>query len=302
MAACICWADAQKRVPPKNYSSEMTPKPANSNSLTPARISAFRKRVLDYYRRNGRRLPWRETTDPYRILVSEVMLQQTQVDRVIPKYNAFIGRFPNPAALAAAPLRDVLNLWQGLGYNRRAQALHRCATTVVDEHKGCLPQTREGLQALPGIGPYTAAAVCVFAYNRPCVFIETNIRAVYIHSFFPAAEAVTDRQLEPFIAATLYKRNPRRWYNALMDYGVYLKKLHGNPARKSRHHTVQSRFEGSDRQVRGMIIKILGGVETMNTDRLVREIAKEPKRVRSIIDQLIEEGLIKRQRTRLSLP
>ena len=112
---------------------------------------------------------------------------------------------------------------------------------------------------LPGIGANTAAALSVYAYNQPCVFIETNIRAVYIHSFFPEADAVSDKQLEPCIQATLYKRNPRRWYNALMDYGVYLKKLHGNPARKSRHHTVQSRFEGSDRQIRGMIIKDFGG-------------------------------------------
>lgn len=276
--------------------------PANPAGLSPIRIAAFRRRVLDYYRRHGRKLPWRETTDPYRILVSEIMLQQTQVDRVIPKYTAFIDRFPNPAALAAAPLRDVLCLWQGLGYNRRAQNLHTCARIIADEHNGLFPESREGLQSLPGIGPYTAAAVCVFAYNRPCVFIETNIRAVYIHTFFPEEMKVSDAQLEPFIAATLHTRNPRRWYNALMDYGVLLKKQHGNPARKSRHHSVQSRFEGSDRQIRGMIVKILGQIDTLTMRELAARIDREPERVKAITEQLIDEGMVKRQRTRLCLP
>jgi A/G-specific adenine glycosylase len=270
--------------------------------LTQAKINTFKKSVLSYYRRNARDLPWRETTDPYHILVSEIMLQQTQVDRVLPKYTAFIKRFPDVGSLAASPLKEVLVMWQGLGYNRRAQSLHNSARIITDELGGRMPETREALQTLPGIGPYTAAAVSVFAYNHACVFIETNIRAVYIHCFFPEAAGVSDAQLEPFIAATLNKRNPRRWYNALMDYGVYLKKLHGNPARKSKHHAVQSRFEGSDRQIRGMIIKILGKTESMNTRELVRQIGKEPERVHPIIDQLVNEGLVQQQRTRLSLP
>jgi A/G-specific adenine glycosylase len=280
----------------------MTKKPANPKGLAPSQIASFQKRVLDYYRRNGRDLPWRSTTDPYRILVSEIMLQQTQVDRVIPKYENFITHFPDVAALAAAPLRNVLTLWQGLGYNRRAQNLHACARIISDEHNGLFPQTRDGLQALPGIGIYTASAVSVFAFNQPCVFIETNIRAVYIHTFFPEADAVSDSQLEPYIESTLYKRDPRRWYNALMDYGVYLKKLHGNPARKSKHHTLQSRFEGSDRQIRGMIIKILGQTEHMSSKELLCRIDKEPGRVQAIINQLVGEGLVAKNKARLSLP
>lgn len=270
--------------------------------LTPESIAAFQKRVLSYYRRNARKLPWRATTDPYCILVSEIMLQQTQVDRVILKYIAFITRFPDVASLAESSLKDVLTMWQGLGYNRRAQNLHKSAQIITSDHNGRLPETREALQTLPGIGLNTAAALCVYAYNQPCVYIETNIRAVYIHSFFPDDDAVSDAQLEPYIEATLYKRDPRRWYNALMDYGVYLKKLHGNPARKSRHHTVQSRFEGSDRQIRGMIIKILGGTDAMSTKELVRWIDKEPERVKAIIDQLVREGLVAKNRTQLSLP
>jgi len=277
-------------------------KSATPSNLTPERIATFRKRVLNYYRRNGRKLPWRATTDPYQILVSEIMLQQTQVDRVIPKYENFIARFPDVASLAKGSLKDVLGLWQGLGYNRRAQSLHNSAHVIMNEHDGHMPETREALQTLPGIGVYTSAAVSVFAYNQSCVFIETNIRAVYIHSFFPDADAVSDAQLEPYIESTLYKRNPRRWYNALMDYGVYLKKLHGNPARKSSHHAVQSRFEGSDRQIRGMIIKILGKTEAISIRELVCQIDKDPKRVRTIIDQLVQEGMVAKNKTRLSLP
>ena len=273
--------------------------PAN---LTPEIITAFRKRVLEYYRRNGRDLPWRSTTDPYRILVSEIMLQQTQVDRVIPKYEAFISCFPDAASLAKASLKNVLNMWQGLGYNRRAQNLYKCAQIVADELGGAFPKTRDGLKELPGIGVYTSAAVNVFAYNQPCVFIETNIRAVYIHTFFQDSADVSDAQLEPYIKSTLSKRNPCRWYNALMDYGVYIKKRYSNPARKSKHHTKQSRFEGSDRQIRGMIIKILGNIDTIKTQELVDQIDREPTRVHAIIDQLVQEGMVKLQRSRLSLP
>jgi len=288
----------------KNPGTKRTDKNKLSTSLelTPTQIASFRKRVLTYYRRNGRDLPWRATTDPYRILVSEIMLQQTQVDRVIPKYEAFIARFPDAATLAAASLKEILVLWQGLGYNRRAKNLHNCARIVTDERGGTMPDTREALQTLPGIGPYTSAAISVFAYNQPCVFIETNIRAVYIHTFFSDTGTVSDAQLEPYIEATLSKRSPCRWYNALMDYGAYIKKQHGNPARKSKHHTIQSRFEGSDRQVRGMIIKILGSTETVGTRALINQIGKDPKRLQGIINQLVQEGMVKQQRTQLSLP
>jgi A/G-specific adenine glycosylase len=204
---------------------------SNPRGLTPEGVAHFQRQVLQHYRRHGRDLPWRATRNPYHILVSEVMLQQTQVDRVIPKYLAFLARFPDVAALAGSSLKEVLGAWQGLGYNRRAQSLHAAARAVMLEHGGRLPDSCEGLQSLPGIGRYTASAVCVFAYNQPRVFIETNIRAVYIHTFFPDADGVTDAALAAYVAATLYARNPRRWYNALMDYGVWIKKHHGNPAK-----------------------------------------------------------------------
>jgi A/G-specific adenine glycosylase len=271
------------------------------DGLTPDRVKAFQRQVLAYYRRHGRALPWRTTRNPYHILVSEVMLQQTQVDRVIPKYHAFIDRFPDVAALAGSSLKEVLAVWQGLGYSRRAQALHAGARAIVAAWGGSLPATCEGLRTLPGIGPYTASAICVFAYNIPRVFIETNIRAVYIHTFFPGAEAVADPEIEPYVAATLCARSPRRWYNALMDYGVFIKKLYGNPARKSTLHTRQSPFEGSDRQIRGMIIRILGGVERMSLQKLVRSVGKEPARVRGILEQLEREGFVRHRGAYLEL-
>jgi A/G-specific adenine glycosylase len=169
--------------------------------MTPKR---FQEKVWDFYRQSGRHsLPWRKTHDPYKILVSEMMLQQTQVDRVIPKYEAFLKRFPKVLDLAAAPLSDVLALWSGLGYNRRALFLKRIADVVTAEMKGKFPKDAESLRALPGVGPYTAAAVSTFAYNQSNVFIETNIRAAYLHEFFPDMQGVSDAQILPLITKTV---------------------------------------------------------------------------------------------------
>ncbi len=152
--------------------------------LTAAQIHCFRKKINNHYDQNGRDLPWRRTRNPYRILVSEIMLQQTQVERVIEKYAVFIKTFPDFPSLAEAPLHTLLTVWQGLGYNRRALALRACAQKVVAEHQGKLPKEPEKLLALPGIGKYTAGAVAAFAFNEPIVFMDTNIRRVYIHEFF----------------------------------------------------------------------------------------------------------------------
>ena len=146
----------------------------------------FKDTVWKYYREHGRSdLPWRKTTDPYRILVSEVMLQQTQVERVIPYYTRFLKKFPTVRALAKAPLSQVLIAWQGLGYNRRAKMLHEAAKEVVRGHGGLFPRTALELEKLPGVGPYTAHAVAAFAYNEDGICIETNIRTAVTHHFFP---------------------------------------------------------------------------------------------------------------------
>jgi len=217
----------------------------------------FRDRVWDYYTNNKRALPWRHNTDPYFVLVSELMLQQTQVSRVVPKFELFMQEFPTIADLADAPLSKVLQAWNGLGYNRRAKYLHEAAQQIIRVHRSIIPNDLESLKALPGIGPNTAAAILVYAYNSPLVFIETNIRSVYIHHFFSDNAVVDDKQLMPLIEATLDRQNPREWYWALMDYGTHIKSLHPNPSRRSKHYTKQSSFAGSDRQLRGKIIKLL---------------------------------------------
>ena len=251
----------------------------------------FQNEIYTYYRIHGRaHLPWRKTTDPYKILVSEVMLQQTQVERVIPKYEAFLKKFPTVRALARAPQSDVLRLWSGLGYNRRALLLKRAADAVVLERKGIFPKIKDELDALPGIGPYTAGAICAFAYNQPEVFIETNIRTVYIHFYFPTVKKVLDEKLLPIIERTLDTKNPQEWYAALMDYGSNLKKKLPNPSRKSAHHVTQSKFIGSVREVRGDILRTL--LEKKRASGKVLQKEFEIERFDTAIDGLLKDGLI----------
>jgi A/G-specific adenine glycosylase len=200
-----------------------------------------------FYKTSGRKhLPWRQTHDPYKILVSEVMLQQTQVDRVIPYYERWIKKYPTAKALSKAKLVDVLKLWQGLGYNRRAKYLWEAAKIIAST----------GWQdKLPGVGPYTKAAVETFAFNKPNVFVETNIRTVFFYhhthsSVLQKTRIISDAQLLPLVADALKKSKmePRDFYAALMDYGSYLKKQGVRLNSRSKHYTKQSKFEGSRRQ------------------------------------------------------
>ena len=226
-------------------------------ALGDAAVARFRRRVCWHGRRHYRVLPWRETRDPYAILVSEVMLQQTQVTRVLDYYARFLARFPDPATLAAAPLAAILERWRGLGYNRRALALQRAAGAVVSEHGGLLPADRDALLRLPGVGPATAGAVLAFSFAQPAVFIETNIRRLFLHQFFPAADTVPDAALLPLVARTLDRRQPRRWYYALMDWGAALGRRPGNPNRRSAHYSRQTPFAGSRRELRGRVLRLL---------------------------------------------
>lgn len=183
------------------------------------------------------------------------MLQQTQVERVAPFYRAFLRAFPTFRSLAKTSTARVLKVWQGLGYNRRALMLQRCAQEVVDNYHGTLPRGYEELQKLPGIGPYTAGAVMAFAFNEPVAIIETNIRRVYLHHFFPDKRSVPDARILPIVERTLDRKNPRRWYSALMDYGTYLAQQMPNPNRRSKHYVRQAAFEGSERQLRGRVLR-----------------------------------------------
>lgn len=263
-----------------------------AEGLSPGVVCAFRRLVHEYYRACGRDLPWRQTCDPYAILVSEVMLQQTQVERVVPKYLAFLAAFPTPAALAAASVPELLAAWQGLGYNRRALALQATARRIDGDFAGHLPTDMDLLRTLPGIGPYTAAAVLAFACDQPTLVLETNIRAVYLHTFFPGEERVSDRQLLPLVEATLDRRRPRDWYNGLMDLGGELKRRHGNPARRSAHHARQGRFAGSDREIRGAVLRLLLGQEALPLAELERLLPREAGRVARLVDCLVAEGFL----------
>jgi len=265
----------------------------SKNRLSSKTIQSFQKKIYAYYNSRGRNLPWRRTSDPYHILVSEIMLQQTQVDRVIEKYLHFIKTFPTIRSLAKAPVEKVLKVWRGLGYNRRALMVHTCAQYIVQHHGGVVPDDPQKLVDLPGIGKATAAAICVYAFNQPLVYIETNIRSVFIHEFFADSTTVTDEQLAPLVEQTLDATNPYAWYSALMDYGTHIKKSMPNPSRRSAHHAVQSRFEGSDRQIRGRVIKLLLEQKKLSFNKINAEIRTEPDRLNKILLGLAMEGFIK---------
>lgn len=255
-------------------------------------LAKLKASTLSHYKKHGRHsLPWRKTTDPYKILVSEVMLQQTQVKRVLPFYAEFTKRFPNTKSLAKAPLENVLSVWSGLGYNRRAKMLHETAKKIQGDTSTsgirgvAFPKSYEALRALPGVGDYTAKAVRVFGYNEWEVMIETNIRAVFLHHLFPRATKVSDSKI--FLYMEMLKiKNPREWYAALMDYGSYLKQNYPNPSRRSKHHTKQKAFKGSVREVRGAVLKAMLAGAPLKT------LPFEKGRVRDAVRALKEEGLI----------
>jgi A/G-specific adenine glycosylase len=254
----------------------------------------FRKLVMDFWRKEGRHdLPWRATDDPYAILVSEVMLQQTQVGRVLERWPVFLQQFPSVRHLARAPITDVLRVWQGMGYNRRALNLQRAVQAIVERHGGVVPSSYTDLVDLPGVGPYTAAAVMAFAFNRPRPMIETNIRRVYLHHFFPNKTVVPDTTIMPIVERTLNVRTPRRWYWALMDYGAHLATQLPNPNRRSKHYVRQTKFEGSHRQLRAQVIKTLidQGPSSMRT----LQARHNDPRLSDALQQLIKEGFLKRQ-------
>ncbi len=273
-------------------------------------LGDFRALVLARGRELYRDLPWRRTRDPYAIWISEVMLQQTQTTRVDGRWQRWLERFPTVDALAAADAADVLDEWQGLGYNRRALSVLRAAQ-AVSASGGMMPAETAALEALPGIGPATAAGIRAFAFDLPGVYLETNVRTVFLHELYPNAESVPDRELVPLVRDTCPpdasdpEDDPRTWYYALLDYGAYLKRTVPNPSRRSRGHTRQSRFEGSHRQKRAELLRVLlahrgdgaGGAdfetifqELVSSElRAGRSAIGEPD-VRALLDELEREG------------
>lgn len=266
--------------------------------MTDEQTHQFRETVWSYFRMHQRRMPWREDPQPYKVMVSELMLQQTQVSRVLPKFQQFMERFPNVQALAQTSLDNVLQAWSGLGYNRRAKFLHTAAQQVVSEFGGQIPAQLETLVRLPGIGTNTAGAILAYAYNRPVVFIETNIRSVYFHHFFADADYINDKELLPLLKQTLDREHPRQWYWALMDYGSYLKQTVGNNIARSKHYARQSKFEGSRRQLRGNIVRRLLSGPT-NYEHL--SAAVQDERLKQVIADLMREGFVLKQGSELRL-
>lgn len=273
------------------------------------RLAQFRQEMLAHGRELYRDFPWRRTTDPYGIWVSEVMLQQTQTARVDGRWQRWIARFPSIEALAQAPVADVLEEWQGLGYNRRALALQQAAQALV-RVGGIMPDDADLLCALPGIGPATAAGIIAFAFDKHAVYLETNVRTVFLHELFAGQERVADKSIIPLVAATCPRDasdpadDPRTWYYALLDYGAHLKRIIPNPSRRSRTHTKQSRFEGSRRQKRAFLVRAVlarrgeaVGVDLATlTDELNKHeviAGREPVErtlVAEIMEELVREG------------
>jgi A/G-specific adenine glycosylase len=278
------------------------------------RITAFVNTVWEYYRSQRRDMPWREDTSPYSVIVSEIMLQQTQVDRVRTKFASWMKRFPDWKSLAQASTKDVLSEWTGLGYNRRALYVKRIAEAVVADKrydflkngKVAPKEIHELLRTLPGIGPNTAGAVMAYSFNLPSPFIETNIRSVFIHHFFPeiekregrkACKKISDVEIIPFIEAALADRrnqkNPREWYWALMDYGSDLKRRLSNPSRRSAHLVKQSKFEGSNRQLRSQILRFIMQEKTDRKTITKQFKGHEPEKIEKNLTDLIKEDFIR---------
>lgn len=254
-------------------------------------IIEFRELLLDRGRDLYRDMPWREDTRPYYVLVSELMLQQTQVDRVIPKFEAFITAFPDEKALASAPLADVLILWSGLGYNRRAKFLHEAAKKIVNEYGGVFPDTEHSLLSLPGVGKNTCGAIRAYAFNQPAIFVETNVRTVYFHHFFTDGDLVDDKQIIERLESTIDQENPREFYWALMDYGSWLKRSGAGRLQQSKHYKKQSALKGSVREVRGLILKHLA-LAGSTPQQALKSVMPRDERFDTALAGLVRDGLV----------
>lgn len=255
--------------------------------------AAFRRIIKGFYRAHGRSFAWRTTFDPYHILVSEIMLQQTQTSRVQERFPLFLKRFPTIRALAKASQADVIAAWEGLGYYRRARNLHRAAQAVCESYNGEIPSSHELLEGLPGIGAYTAAALSVFAFETPRAMLETNIRDVYLYSFFANARDVTDSAVLDVVEASMDTRQCREWFYALMDFGVELKRARPGINRQSKHHAKQSKFEGSDRQIAARVLRYVVKKERgVSVAMVTRAVELDEARVQKAIERLIREGLL----------
>ena len=252
-------------------------------------MDAFKEKVWNYYAKHSRTMPWRDAPSFYNVLVSELMLQQTQVSRVTPKFLAFMERFPSIVDVSNAPLSDVIEQWVGLGYNRRAKYLHQACKVVAETGQ---PQSAASLIALPGVGKNTAAAIMNYVYNQGTPFVETNIRTVYLTEFFEGQADVMDAQILELVAATLDVENPRDWFWALMDYGAHLKSLGQGNITMSKHYKRQSKLAGSLREMRGWIIQAL--THGSANEVALKQSFNDDARFETAVSGLIADDLIMR--------
>jgi A/G-specific adenine glycosylase len=273
------------------------------NSGFHEKLENFRAEVYLYYRQFARKFPWRENIAPWGILVSEFMLQQTQTERVVPFFQKWMRRWPSPEALNGASLEEALAEWVGLGYNRRCRFLKECARIITTGYGGQVPSEPELLRSLPGIGAYTAGAIACFAYNYPAVFIETNIRSAVIHFFFDDTggtarnapekiKKVSDAEIFPILEAALDRENPRLWHWALMDYGANLKKLRVNPNRRSAGYSKQSRFDGSLRQIRGRVVRMLSTEGASTIEALSNRTGVKEQELYNALEGLQKDAMV----------
>lgn len=253
-------------------------------------VSDFQELIWQKGRELYRDMPWRRDVRPYYVLTSELMLQQTQVARVIPKFSEFVATFPDETVLAQASLGDVLQLWHGLGYNRRARFLWLTARQIGGQYGGVFPRGQKELLGLPGVGKNTAGAILAYSYNYPSLFIETNIRTVYIHHFFANEPTVKDSQIIEKLAATIDQNRPRQWYWALMDYGSWLKQQGVRTNSQMEHYKKQSILKGSLREVRGQIVTALLAGELSDTQ--LRQRVYVDQRYQPALAGLLKDGLV----------
>ena len=275
---------------------------SESTDLDVDTVSRFREVIYEYYGEHGRAFPWRSTDNPYEILVSEIMLQQTQTQRVLPKYLEFLTIWPDLTSLSQATLADVYGVWAGLGYNRRAKALVDIAKEVTAHHGGTIPEDETSLRMLPMVGQATAAAIRGFAFGIPTVYLETNVRRVFLFFFFVGRSKVHDREIVPLAEAVLDRDVPRQWNYALMDYGEYLKRILPNTNRKSAHYSRQSTFENSNRQIRGSILKHLLEFGPESKHAIQRVLRYEIGRTENSLKQLEAEGMVVCENGKYKIP
>jgi len=285
-------------------------------------IAKFQKTILDWYKENRRdplnrvrgRLPWRRTRDPYKILVSEIMLQQTQISRVLPKYKEFLKEFPTLEELAKTSDKKLLNIWAGLGYWKRAKRLKETAKVILKKYRGKFPKEPDLLETLPGIGPYTARALACFSFGSKEAFLDTNIRRVYLHFFFGTKEKVSDKEILKIAQRAIDKlpknTTPHEWHYALFDYGATVLKDKAINKR-SQHYHKQSKFEGSFRSYRAKAVRFLLSQPTNRATHkqlesfLQKELVEvKPQQTYSadeIIEALLKDKLIKKTKNHYSL-